>query len=171
MMAPKPETVPLAAALTLPVRVTPAPPPLPPITRVPPLTSTPPGKAAEPSNTCVLPGATVRSAAIAAPQEVLNATVAVSHLWVPYFKTGVLFVSAHGPDAIQNRQRKSCFRLLKYSVWIGVGGGKRTQFIPAFCKLKNCLKDTIRDAGFPHFGYQPVVFIGVLDTVHIINMA
>ncbi|WYX25508.1 hypothetical protein WJ969_07010 [Achromobacter xylosoxidans] len=80
---PKPDTVPFDAALTLPARVTPAPPPLPPTTSVPPLTSMPPGRLAEPSNTWVLPDVTVRSAAMAAPQqEVLNATVAVSHLFV-----------------------------------------------------------------------------------------
>jgi hypothetical protein len=40
-----------------------------------------------------------------------------------------------------------------------------------FCRLKNCLKDTIQGCGFRPFGYQPFVFIDVLDTVRIINMA
>ncbi|MFY2566339.1 hypothetical protein [Achromobacter ruhlandii] len=40
-----------------------------------------------------------------------------------------------------------------------------------FCRLKNCLKDTIQGRDFRPFGYQPIVFIGVLDTGRIINMA
>jgi len=40
-----------------------------------------------------------------------------------------------------------------------------------FCRLKNCLKDTIQGCDFRPFGYQPIVFIGVLDTGRIINMA